>query len=158
MVNEDKLNEIEDILEKGNVWAIDLLPKRCDNTKLIREFDVICHKRNEIKDYIRRISNIYKRLAPYYDTSIWLGENSRIGLRKYANKIIGKDVDLAEKLHFVKKALKKEQTLSILLEPINAVLIMGVYNSALYSVNNDDIGFITKIVECEGLFMWQSTE
>ena len=152
------LDKIENILNNGEVWAIDLLPERCDDVRLFNEFEEILCKKSVKRTYIQRILSIFVKIAVYYDSSMWIGDTRIISLKRYSNNAIGKNVKLSKKITIIRKILWKDESISILLEPINAVLSLGLYNSAIILTNDTDKEILNQIVGSEGLFIWENLD
>lgn len=151
-----QVDKIDHIIKEGNVYAIDYFPKHIDRINYVKEFDNFCKKRILVRDYIKRMSHVFMKISAFYDVFVWLGEDSKVKLRKYPNRMLGSQCTLSDKIKIINKMLYKGHSVSLLLEPINAVIILDVHNSGLHMLETIDVNFIQKIIESEGLFLWES--
>ena len=76
-------------------------------------------------------------------------------LKKYEGIVSIKEMRIDKLNHILKKIIVKDGTVTVLIEELKVVLLIQLYNTAVYFEEFQEIPLLEKIIVSEGLFYWK---
>lgn len=153
------LDKIDYIMCKDQYVCIDVFPKRIISAECYVPVEEYYLTKKNVNQYIQKITNVVVKLLAYYEMEICIPEPNHRELKKFSGLYDYRHKGLSKFSKVIYKLLRKDECVVLFDESNEMVVSFGLYNSAIYFLEKKkDMELIKKIVESEGLFLWESTK
>lgn len=146
---------IDCILSRDRTCVIDYFPQRIKNFNAYEKMEDFLLKKKNRKEYAEKITNVLLKLIPYFEMKIVIPETMVKTLKKYEGIVSIKEMRIDKLNHILKKIIVKDGTVTVLIEELKVVLLIQLYNTAVYFEEFQEIPLLEKIIVSEGLFYWK---
>lgn len=147
----DSCIQIERIIKNEQCYVIDVFPKRIESWNNFKIIESYLLKRKQKTQYVNKIINILLKTFPY-DEAICCVQDCKKNLKKYEGIFYVRSVNTEKFISVLKKLIKNDEVFFILLKQANIVISVGLYNTAVYGSECQEMNLIEKIVLSEGMF------
>ena len=149
---DDKLNVVDDIIEKGCCYVIDVFPGIVNNPLTFDWIETLLLKKIYKTRMINNIVGILIKSMGYFNARLVITESS-LKYRRIKDNILVTDINAKIFYKYMRIALLKDKHVTVLFEDEQIVLDLQLYNTAIYLKNREYVEFFKLIVTSEGLFM-----